>query len=198
MKTTHATIPTPTPTGHPMTDDTHISDEERELFRQAIDNIDPRGYDAPRPLTPEKQRAQGTDQEPYLSNAELLLNNIPDDQWVGRDCTLHFSRTGVNHRQLNRLKMGKVRPQMRIDLHGMSAIDAQSMAHSCLEQAKIEGLQCVLIIHGKGSYNPNDPPKIKNLLNQWLPSREDVVAFHQSCPRDGGSGALYVLLSNKS
>jgi len=191
-------MPTPPLTGLPMNNNDHVSDEDRKLFRQTIDGIDPRGYEAPRPLSPEQQRAQGTDEEPYLSNAELLLNNIPHDQWVGRDCVLHFSRTGVNHRQLNRLKMGKVRPQIRIDLHGMTTIEAQSMAHSCLEQAKTQGVQCVLIIHGKGSHNQNDPPKIKNLLNQWLPSREDVLAFHQSCPRDGGSGALYVLLSNKS
>lgn len=176
--------------------DNHISDEDRELFRASINAIHPRGYDAPRSPTPEQERAQGTDEKPFQGNAELLLNNLPPEQWVGRDCSLHFSRTGVNHRQLNRLKMGKIRPKLRIDLHGMTALDAQAMAHESLKKAKAQGLQCVLIIHGKGSYNPNDRPKIKNLLNQWLPSREDVLAFHQSCPKDGGSGALYVLLSS--
>lgn len=55
------------------------------------------------------------------------------------------------------------------------------------------GKRCLLIIHGKGGIQ-GAPPVIKNLLNRWLPQINEVIAFHSALPKDGGSGAIYVLL----
>lgn len=40
-------------------------------------------------------------------------------------------------------------------------------------------------------------PCNKNLLNRWLPQMNEVIAFHSALPKDGGSGAIYVLLKRK-
>jgi len=39
-----------------------------------------------------------------------------------------------------------------------------------------------------------DPAVLKSHLVHWLPQLDDVQAFHTAQPKDGGAGALYVLL----
>jgi DNA-nicking Smr family endonuclease len=56
--------------------------------------------------------------------------------------------------------------------------------------------RCVLIIHGKGGQQ-GTPPVIKNLVNRWLPQINEVLAFYSALPKDGGSGAVYVLLKKQ-
>ncbi len=56
--------------------------------------------------------------------------------------------------------------------------------------------RCLLIIHGKGSHN-GKAPVLKNLVRHWLPQFPQVLAFHSALTRDGGAGALYVLLKEK-
>ncbi len=176
----------------------HLSDKERRLFRDAIEVISDQGYDdSPKQLTPEQAHAVGADTPPYHQNANSLLDNLSDSDWVGRDCRLHYTQGGISQKQIQRLRSGKIKPELRLDLHGLIPEEAQRKAHECLLLAQEKGLRCVLFIHGKGLRDTKNPPKLKNLLNQWLPSLENVLAFVQSCPRDGGSGAIYVLLSSK-
>jgi DNA-nicking Smr family endonuclease len=40
----------------------------------------------------------------------------------------------------------------------------------------------------------NKEPVLKNKVMRWLVQREEVLAFCQARPNDGGSGALIVLL----
>jgi DNA-nicking Smr family endonuclease len=56
--------------------------------------------------------------------------------------------------------------------------------------------RCVRIIHGKGLRSKNREPVLKHKLRHWLMQREDVLAFCQARPVDGGSGAVIVLLKS--
>jgi DNA-nicking Smr family endonuclease len=55
-------------------------------------------------------------------------------------------------------------------------------------------IRCVRIVHGKGLGSVNKEPVLKNKVLRWLVQREEVLAFCQARPNDGGSGALIVLL----
>jgi DNA-nicking Smr family endonuclease len=50
------------------------------------------------------------------------------------------------------------------------------------------------VIHGKGLSSPGREPVLKGKVLKWLTQREEVLAFCQARPNDGGSGALIVLL----
>ena len=52
---------------------------------------------------------------------------------------------------------------------------------------------CVRIIHGKGRFSPSGA-KLKNYVNCWLMQISWVLAFSSAHQRDGGTGAVYVLL----
>jgi DNA-nicking Smr family endonuclease len=96
------------------------------------------------------------------------------------------------------LKNGEIPWEGRLDLHGFKADTARtSLCHFIQTQAQ-NNKRCLLIIHGKGGHQ-GAPPIVKNLINRWLPQLEEVLAFHSARPKDGGHGAVYVLLkTNKS
>ena len=50
----------------------------------------------------------------------------------------------------------------------------------------------IKIVHGKGLQNGQ--PLIKTCVNGWLRQIPQVLAFVSALPRDGGTGAAYVLL----
>ena len=55
-------------------------------------------------------------------------------------------------------------------------------------------IQCVRIVHGKGLRSGPRGPVLKASVNRWLRQWDDVLAFVTAPVRDGGTGAIYVLL----
>jgi DNA-nicking Smr family endonuclease len=108
---------------------------------------------------------------------------------------------GLDRASAERLKRGKYSIDARLDLHGMT----QDMAHRALDSfiggAAKEGLRCVIVITGKGlrggAEGTADTGILRNAVPRWLNEanlRPKVLAFTTAQPRDGGGGALYVLL----
>ncbi len=52
----------------------------------------------------------------------------------------------------------------------------------------------MLVVHGKGLGSKNREPVLRRKLAGWLAQRNEVLAFCQARPVDGGSGAVVVLL----
>jgi Uncharacterized protein conserved in bacteria len=50
------------------------------------------------------------------------------------------------------------------------------------------------VIHGKGLSSPLREPVLKHKVRSWLMQRDEVMAYVQARPSDGGAGALVVLL----
>jgi DNA-nicking Smr family endonuclease len=57
------------------------------------------------------------------------------------------------------------------------------------------GLRCVRVVHGKGLRSGPGGPVLKPIVHRWLRKVENVAAFAAARPADGGSGAVYVLLT---
>jgi DNA-nicking Smr family endonuclease len=53
----------------------------------------------------------------------------------------------------------------------------------------------VRVVHGKGLGSPGKVPVLKNKVQRWLVQKNEVLAFVQARPADGGAGALIVLLA---
>jgi DNA-nicking Smr family endonuclease len=92
-----------------------------------------------------------------------------------------------------------MRPEGRLDLHGMIQTQAHRALTSYVTQAQSSGLRCIIVITGKGRVSEGGGV-LRNQVPQWLNSpaiRSSVLAFSPAQPRDGGAGALYVLLRRK-
>ena len=108
-----------------------------------------------------------------------------------------FVRSGIQNKVQKRLKRGELLPRsgrQELDLHGVRAHQAGEMLEHFIEESLEFGHSCVLIIHGKGFRSVDAKGVIKPLTIDWLKHAPDVLAFCSAQPRDGGSGAEYVLL----
>jgi DNA-nicking Smr family endonuclease len=100
----------------------------------------------------------------------------------------------LDRRSWLRLKRGRVEVQRRLDLHGQTQAQAHRRLQVFVAEAAAGGCRCVLIVTGKGLETGGT---LRRMVPRWLneePNRARVVAFTPAQPRDGGTGALYVLL----
>ena len=101
-----------------------------------------------------------------------------------------FRRNGYPPKLLRRLRRGDWRVEDELDLHGLNRSQAGAVISEFLEDAKARRLQCVRIVHGKGS------GVLREALRAALPARTEVLAFVEAPAAQGGSGAVLVLLKS--
>jgi DNA-nicking Smr family endonuclease len=103
----------------------------------------------------------------------------------------------LDRRSWLRLKRGRVEVERRLDLHGQTQAQAHRRLQAFVAEAVAGGCRCVLIVTGKGLETGGT---LRHMVPRWLneePNRARVVAFTPAQPRDGGAGALYVLLRRR-
>lgn len=103
-------------------------------------------------------------------------------------------------RILRRLNGGKMSPERRIDLHGMTIREArQALAQFFAAVVRGES-KLVLVITGKGTRRYDSDAGygvLRRMLPEWLthgPYTDCVWHYCHAHPRHGGNGAYYVLL----
>jgi DNA-nicking Smr family endonuclease len=65
-----------------------------------------------------------------------------------------------------------------------------------IREAHKHGIRCVRVVHGKGLGSPGKTPVLKSKVHSWLVQKNQVMAFVQAKPAEGGAGALVVLLTS--
>ena len=106
---------------------------------------------------------------------------------------------GVDKRTAARLKRGQLPLEGRLDLHGLTQAEAHRELDDFLAAAQDGGRRCVLVITGKGR-GAEGGGVLRAAVPRWLNEpgqRQRVVAFCHATPKDGGEGALYVLLRRR-
>ena len=106
-----------------------------------------------------------------------------------------------------RMTRGKLAPEARIDLHGLTLAEAHPDLIHFILNAHAAGLRLVLVITGKGKQKPDAdtfggpiPQRIGVLRHQlplWLrqmPLAPVVLQISEAHLKHGGSGAFYVYL----
>ena len=102
---------------------------------------------------------------------------------------LSFARPGIQHKLLQKMRQGKIVINAELDLHGLTIQKAEIIAINFIEEAFRRGYRYIRIIHGKGK-----SATLKSFINDYLREIPEVLAFCSAVPKDGGAGALYVLL----
>lgn len=109
---------------------------------------------------------------------------------------LSYHQAGLTEKRLKQLKKGEFSIERCLDLHGLHVNGAShALTHFILNAYK-QGLRYLLIIHGKGGQH-SDVAVLKSHVAHWLKQFPEVLAFHSAQAKDGGAGALYVLLKKQ-
>ena len=106
-------------------------------------------------------------------------------------------KAGIDGATRRRLAQGQIPIEARLDLHGMTAAQAERRLARFVDQASRTGVRCVLVITGKGNEGRG---VLRQLVPLWLktpPLSGQVLAISQARQADGGGGALYVMLRRK-
>jgi DNA-nicking Smr family endonuclease len=138
--------------------------------------------------TPAPAAPRPRDPNPPPRTAERF---VIDSATSGR---LSGATAALDDRTRRRLARGELAPTRRIDLHGYYVEEAWTAMAHFLDRAVADGHRCVLVIHGKGEGADGGMGVIKGHIGTWLSQSGHVLAYETAQPRDGGSGALYVLL----
>ena len=172
----------------------NLTSEDCDLFREAVGNVQPVKTDKIHFSPPEKPK-------PYPKRRLVDDFSVFSDGYdhgvaiVGREDALSFVVNDAPKTILRNLRLGYFGLDAEIDLHGLSRVEAKRQLLSFLQDCVKEGCRCVHIVHGKGYRSQDDPyPILKNHINVWLRQHPDVQAFCSAAPKDGGTGAIYVLL----
>lgn len=176
----------------------HI-DEDKVLFMQAMAGVQPiedknvvTDVDGPKVAKPDatilskRAAAQGEDQQNLgegLSDMQALLNPVAGDAY------LSYKVPTLQNNIFTQLRQGKLRWYDAVDIHGCTIDDARTAMSQLLSQAKANNETVVKIVHGKGT-----DAILKTCVNGWLRQLPDVLAFCSAPPKDGGNGAVLVLL----
>lgn len=126
--------------------------------------------------------------------ADSLSDTVPADLELETGEELSYRRDGIPADVLRKLRRGQWTIQDDLDLHGLVVEDARALLAAFLAQAVRRGLRCVRVVHGKGYRSASGTPVLKGKVAGWLAQRDEVLAFIQARPQDGGGGAVVVLL----
>ncbi len=102
----------------------------------------------------------------------------------------------VDSRTMARLRRGRIRPEARLDLHGLTQDAAHRALAAFIARAQGEGRRCVIVVTGKGSVSEGGGV-LRQGVPRWLNTpalRPRIMGFCAAQQRDGGAGAVYVLL----
>ncbi len=105
-----------------------------------------------------------------------------------------FLRPGLALSVLRDLRRARWVIQGEIDLHGLNRDQARAELSAFLAESLHHGKRCVRVVHGKGLSSPQKISILRQLVRGWLMQRIEILAYCQAQPRDGGEGALLVLL----
>ena len=180
--------------------DAPAGDEEARLFREAVRDVKPLGSPpAAQPLARRPRRprpaAPFTRADRLAVLEESLRDEVIDPELASGE-ELVFHRAGIQARVLRKLRRGDYRVQGEIDLHGLTIAEAKQALREFLAQALGRQWRCVRIIHGKGLRSGHRGPVLKGMVGAMLRKAGPVLAYVSARQVDGGTGAVYVLLSS--
>jgi DNA-nicking Smr family endonuclease len=172
---------------------------DEDAFRMEMESVRPLGWSeqplsSRAPFTFPKRTDEEADALASLSDFVAGRGEI-DPFATGEGVEGASSREG--RRYLARLKRGEFSVQGHLDLHGFGREEARPALERFLREAQRMGHSCVRVVHGRGTHSESEPSLMKREVTRWLSSRRlsrTVVAFASARWRDGGSGAVYVLL----
>lgn len=181
--------------------------EDAQLFREAVRDVKPLrssasagasapgaslGRSAPRRPRP-AARFSRADRLAVLE--ESLRDDVIDPALASGE-ELVFHREGIQPGVLRKLRRGDYRVQGEIDLHGLKVAEAKQALREFLGLALARQWRCVRIVHGKGLRSGHRGPVLKSMVGAMLRKVGPVLAYVSARQVDGGTGAVYVLLSS--
>jgi DNA-nicking Smr family endonuclease len=167
-------------------------DDPEALFRAAMKDT--------RPLKGRRRAADPPAAREHVPPAPLPARRAPSPAARHEPPLDPGSATGLDRATADRLRRGKLEPEARLDLHGLTLAEAERALARFLERAQAAGCKVALVITGKGLRQQDGQMiegRIRAEFPHWLNRPENRARVHgvrTAHPRHGGGGAFYVMV----
>ena len=184
--------------------------DEEELWRKVVSNAE--RLHPEKPLRPQDFVTTPTTQPRKKATFEAIPKSLTIQPSVPKTSTRlcpsiaeQVGRLPVQmyRKAFDQLKRGKLRPEGKLDLHGMTLERAHPALTRFILNAQSQGKRLVLVVTGKGKQRDDGGPipvrsgVLRHQVPQWLsmpPLSPAVLQVTQAHLRHGGGGAYYVYL----
>ena len=184
--------------------------DEEELWRKATEKTDQIRFNklvkSDNFVTPIKI---SNFEKPKVDFVPKTFSGLVNKQLFHLDLAMSVSeqvagrKISMDRKAYARLMRGKLRPEGKIDLHGMTLERAHPVLTSFILSAQSQGKRLVLVVTGKGKQRDDGGPipvrigVLRHQVPQWLnnpPLSLAILQVTQAHVRHGGGGAYYVYL----
>ncbi|MDU4267366.1 MAG: endonuclease SmrB [Enterobacter hormaechei] len=157
---------------------TSLSEEDQALFRQLMTGTRQITHDTI-VHRPQRKKVSEVPVKRLLDEFQPLLNTQGAVKYVRED---------VSHFELKKLRRGDYSPELFLDLHGLTQMQAKQELGALIAACRREHVFCACVMHGHGKHI------LKQQTPLWLAQHPHVMAFHQAPKEYGGDAALLVLI----
>jgi DNA-nicking Smr family endonuclease len=185
----------------------HLSPDERALWDRVAERTTPLDP-VPRPpapplVKPEVPRAAPAQPLPTFKIGAQAKTVSRHDILPPISERLAQAPVNMDARAFGKMKRGKIKPEGRIDLHGMTLAQAHPALIGFILRAQSDGKRLVLVITGKGKDRDDGGPiparhgVLRHQVPQWMalaPLSSVILQVTPAHLRHGGHGAYYVYL----
>jgi DNA-nicking Smr family endonuclease len=185
----------------------HVSSEERALWDRVADTaqaLDPvRSVDLPAALAQKSKPVISPDPLPRFNVGQKVDHTRRNDVLPGIADRLSRAPLNMDNKAFGKMKRGKLKPEARIDLHGMTMDQAHPELMGFILNSQAMGRRLVLVITGKGKLRDEGGPMparhgiLRHQVPQWMalpPISQAILQFTPAHLTHGGHGAYYVYL----
>ena len=185
----------------------HLSSEERALWDRVADTaqaLDPvRAVDIPAAIAPKPKPMISPDPLPYFNIGQRVDQKRGNDVLPGIADRLSRAPLNMDNKAFGKMKRGKLKPEARIDLHGMTMDQAHPELMGFILNSQAMGRRLVLVITGKGKMRDDGGPiparqgVLRHQVPQWMalpPISQAILQVTPAHLTHGGHGAYYIYL----
>ncbi len=180
----------------------HLSPEDRAIWDQVARRVEPMHpkLQEPKaePVAP-KTPVKPKENLPFFEVASKADSKRKNDVLPGLGQALREAPVQMDHKAYGKMTRGKLKPEGKIDLHGMTLDEAHPALLQFIYNAFDDGKRLVLVITGKGNMQaqPGQRGVLRRYVPQWLrlpPLSAKILEIRPAHIRHGGDGAFYVYL----
>jgi DNA-nicking Smr family endonuclease len=141
-------------------------------------------------------KAQGAAQGRGAAGDEQIA---PLSAWLNVNDVYDKDSESVNHAEQSaarRRRLLSKKPDDELDLHGLTQDEAWGKLETFFANARAEGMEKLLIIHGKGNHSAGDAV-LKTLVRSFIERCPFAGENGHGTAAQGGAGATWVLLKGE-
>ena len=97
-------------------------------------------------------------------------------------------------KQTNQNYLRDMKPEARIDLHGLHQDEAEASLNCFVSNCKNRGIKKILIVNGKGIHSQGSDPVLGELVRKFIERDKRLGASGHPDRTQGGSGATWVII----